>query len=621
MLLQCEGWAWQPCEPSSSSERRCPPFPTASLCCSMRPSKSIFVRLYNLIHYVRPTAGQHYPVCTTSPSLPPSSLYPDAHPSIWSIWCNKDVCGITTACFTYLILLFADYVLARHVLGPWSSLPSSSASFHLLLFNAFMLLAIVSHARTMTTDPGAIPLHTTPLVLPPPPAAPPSCGQCSLSYKPPRAHHCSICRRCIMKMDHHCPWVNNCQQLSMHTQHAPHTTHVHGSPASHAPPPSPCCCVRRSLLSGVGMGNQKFFVLFCMYVFFCCVHAGAVVLSRLLTCELSSVPACFDPTWTAGSQGFPSMSGLMLVVVLCVVILMFGLFTACMFGAQCYSIYTDTTQIEQWQNERARWKARYQTRAGQQVMVPVAQPPTFTRTSPPGVLMDVDEVRPSRSVEDAVNAAGMYAATATLASYPPSTVDSGGGGGGGGASVEPTSAVSPSPSHSHVVDMGEDVQAERASLLQLPLPPPMPPVTGPPNFALICLGTPSLSLWSSPLTLLHALMQLLLPVPVRWVDYERVCGYSSKHGPFIIEPPRYDSSTHSSMPHTHAPYYHAKQGPSPHHQMGGAAGNGVAGQMYSKEDSVYAPWHPAMQPFPVGPPGPLPVGATIYASHASAAGR
>lgn len=35
------------------------------------------------------------------------------------------------------------------------------------------------------------------------------CKKCN-NIKPPRTHHCSVCQACVVKMDHHCPWVNNC---------------------------------------------------------------------------------------------------------------------------------------------------------------------------------------------------------------------------------------------------------------------------------------------------------------------------------------------------------------------------------------------------------------------------
>lgn len=35
------------------------------------------------------------------------------------------------------------------------------------------------------------------------------CPMCA-TYKPPRAHHCSRCNFCVLKYDHHCPWLGQC---------------------------------------------------------------------------------------------------------------------------------------------------------------------------------------------------------------------------------------------------------------------------------------------------------------------------------------------------------------------------------------------------------------------------
>lgn len=38
------------------------------------------------------------------------------------------------------------------------------------------------------------------------------CKKCQ-QPKPDRAHHCSTCKRCVLKMDHHCPWLATCVGL------------------------------------------------------------------------------------------------------------------------------------------------------------------------------------------------------------------------------------------------------------------------------------------------------------------------------------------------------------------------------------------------------------------------
>jgi len=67
----------------------------------------------------------------------------------------------------------------------------------------------------MTTNPGAVPKDARPLStdmeeydyeLNPDKTEKYKkfCRRCK-GFKPKRAHHCSICNRCVVKMDHHCP--------------------------------------------------------------------------------------------------------------------------------------------------------------------------------------------------------------------------------------------------------------------------------------------------------------------------------------------------------------------------------------------------------------------------------
>lgn len=68
-------------------------------------------------------------------------------------------------------------------------------------------MSVWSFVAVAVTDPGKVPVmwglyNSNPLERK-------FCLICH-NFKPERCHHCSKCGQCVLNMDHHCPWINNC---------------------------------------------------------------------------------------------------------------------------------------------------------------------------------------------------------------------------------------------------------------------------------------------------------------------------------------------------------------------------------------------------------------------------
>lgn len=251
-------------------------------------------------------------------------------------WLNLDCCGLLCATLTYGLHLFAVYAVCVVLLPPWMSETNELGvrsltlvgHFHRLCFTVIAVLAVSAHFKAMTTDPGAVPPDAIPLEeastngngsnsnplegeeaaeseSPTPRKGKRLCRRCK-TFKPQRAHHCSVCRRCIIKMDHHCPWVNNC----------------------------------------VGIGNHKYFLLFIFYTFLSCMYSFVLVMTRFFSCmgRNGHVRAhhmtCLDrPTQLL------TMLGLVVEAIL------FGLFTSCMMIDQSSVVTSKMTHIDRLKGE------------------------------------------------------------------------------------------------------------------------------------------------------------------------------------------------------------------------------------------------------------------------------
>ncbi|XP_063102183.1 palmitoyltransferase ZDHHC15 isoform X4 [Cavia porcellus] len=116
------------------------------------------------------------------------------------------------------------------------------------------------------------------------------CDRCHL-IKPDRCHHCSVCAMCVLKMDHHCPWVNNC----------------------------------------IGFSNYKFFLQFLAYSVLYCLYIATTVFSY------------FIKYWRGE---LPSVRSKFHVLFLLFVACMFFVSLVILFGYHCWLVSRNKTTLE-----------------------------------------------------------------------------------------------------------------------------------------------------------------------------------------------------------------------------------------------------------------------------------
>ncbi|XP_060596193.1 palmitoyltransferase ZDHHC15B-like isoform X2 [Ruditapes philippinarum] len=124
--------------------------------------------------------------------------------------------------------------------------------------------------------------------------APRYCEKCKC-IKPDRCHHCSVCGTCVLKMDHHCPWVNNC----------------------------------------VGFTTYKFFVMFLGYALVYCIYVALTSLKY------------FIAFWT---KGINHNMGRFHVLFLFFVAVMFGISLISLFGYHVYLTVKNRSTLESFRS-------------------------------------------------------------------------------------------------------------------------------------------------------------------------------------------------------------------------------------------------------------------------------
>ncbi|KAI4710721.1 hypothetical protein J4E89_004311 [Alternaria sp. Ai002NY15] len=108
--------------------------------------------------------------------------------------------GLVTACATLFLPTVWHLIRPHHKLLAFVLLPQPYIFLYLSAkSNSQTYITTLNHAEQMRHYPYDRVLYY--------PGTP--CRTCKF-LKPARSKHCSICKTCVSRMDHHCIWVNNC---------------------------------------------------------------------------------------------------------------------------------------------------------------------------------------------------------------------------------------------------------------------------------------------------------------------------------------------------------------------------------------------------------------------------
>ena len=96
----------------------------------------------------------------------------------------------------------------------FGSYTSKYALVSLGILGFFALFSVISYARASFTNPGYVTKNLDARYYRPYSTL---CdrSQCAV-YRPPRCYHCRRCDKCVLRLDHHCKWINNCVGLHNH---------------------------------------------------------------------------------------------------------------------------------------------------------------------------------------------------------------------------------------------------------------------------------------------------------------------------------------------------------------------------------------------------------------------